>query len=136
MARKMKRGIVALVCSLAIVPMFSLVAHAQLSPKAKAEISHLLDYVQNSGCEFYRNGVWYKDPKVARGHLEDKYHLYELRINSAEDFIKWAGTKSEESGKPYMVRCGNEAPILTSKWLAMELKRYRRQKRHAPSRPR
>ena len=59
------------------------------------------------------------------------YHLYELKINSAEDFIKWAGTKSEKGGKPYMVRCGNEAPIPTSKWPARELKRYRRQKEHA-----
>ena len=75
-------------------------------PIAQAEISYLLDFVEHSGCQFYRNGTWY-DSKRAQAHLRDKYELLAAadRISTAEDFIEKAATKSGLSGRPYQVRC-------------------------------
>ena len=36
-------------------------------PIAQTEINYLLDFVEHSGCQFYRNGTWY-DSKKARAH--------------------------------------------------------------------
>jgi hypothetical protein len=47
-------------------------AHAGPTPVAVTEIDYLLDYVGKSGCDFYRNGVWY-DSGAARVHLRYKY---------------------------------------------------------------
>jgi hypothetical protein len=49
------------------------------------------------------------------------------QINSTEDFIKWSASKSEMSGKPYLVKCGDGSPPLLAQWLSDELERYRRQ---------
>ncbi len=99
-----------------------------LSSAARSEIAHLLAYMEKPGCQFYRNGTWYGDTKVAREHVERKYHHFAAkgRVASAEDFITWAATKSELSGKPYMVKSGDDAPVPLSQWLTGELGRYRK----------
>jgi hypothetical protein len=133
-----QRGMMArallLTCFLLVLPGLLSQARAELDPSARAEVSHLLEYVEKSGCEFYRNGTWHKDTKGVRDHAELKLRYFEQkgRINSAEDFIKWAGSKSEISGKPYMVKCNDGPPIPTSQWLSEELQRYRKQKASVP----
>ena len=103
---------------------------APVSPTTLSEIAHLLDYVEKSGCEFFRNGTWYTDAKTIRGHVEMKYHYFmdKGKIASAEDFIKWSATKSELSGRPYMVKCGEGPDMPMSYWMARELDRYRKEK--------
>lgn len=95
-------------------------------PIAQAEISYLLDFVEHSGCQFYRNGTWY-DSKTARAHLQSKYEMLagSGRIDSAEDFIDKAATSSSLSGQPYQVRCDGGEPIASSQWLRDVLSRYR-----------
>src|SRR6266702_6846502 len=69
------------------------------APRATlVEIEYLLQHVGTSGCEFYRNGSWY-DAVRAESHLRDKYKYLDARhqINSAEDFIDRAATKSSLS---------------------------------------
>lgn len=112
-----------LICLLGLAIFSS--ARAAAPPIAQAEISYLLESVENSGCEFYRNGTWY-DSKKARAHLQSKFEMLSAagRINSAEDFIESAGTRSSLSGLPYQVRCGGE-PIMSSQWLRSELEHYR-----------
>ncbi len=114
---------------LAAVPAAA-VAAAELTQAARSEISHLLDFIERSGCEFYRNGTWYDDATAAREHVERKYDYFRKRsrIDSAEDFITWAGTKSEISGEAYAVRCGKAPPVPMSKWLKEELERYRKKR--------
>src|SRR5580704_11878217 len=87
-------------------------------PIAQAEINYLLEFVEQSGCQFYRNGTWY-DSKTARAHLQSKYDMLTGggRINSAEDFIDQAATSSSLSGRPYQVRCGGGEPIASGQWL-------------------
>lgn len=98
------------------------------SAAAKGEIEHLLGYIEHAGCQFYRNGTWYSDTKAARDHVQKKYEYFAKKgkVNSAEDFIQWAASKSEMSGNPYMVRYGNGAPIPLARWLTDELARYRK----------
>jgi len=114
-------------------------AHATAPPIAQAEINYLLEFVENSGCEFYRNGTWY-DSKKARAHLQSKLEMLSAsgRIITAEDFIESAGTRSSLSGRPYQVRCSGGEPITSSQWLRTELERFRshdapRQSRGAPA---
>lgn len=96
------------------------------SPAARTEIDHLLSYLAESGCEFYRNGKWYPAPQ-ARDHLQRKYE-YLLKRNladTAEQFIERAASQSSRSGEAYRVRCANGAPVASRDWLAAELRRHR-----------
>ncbi len=113
--------------ALSIAPAMS---SAAVSPACQDEISHLLTYIEKSGCQFYRNGTWYSDTKAARQHVEMKFRYFagKGKVNSTEDFIKWSGTKSEMSGKPYMVRNGAGTEMPLGQWLNDELTRYRHSK--------
>jgi len=47
------------------------------------------------------------------------------RINTAEDFIDQAATRSSLSGQPYQVRCSGDAAMTSNQWLRDVLARYR-----------
>lgn len=87
------------------------------------EIAHLLDYIQTSGCTFVRNGEA-ADAPSARAHVARKYDYVSSRVQSAEDFIRLAATRSSVSGEPYRVRCA-DGEAATGDWLLQELARYR-----------
>ena len=91
-----------------------------------AEIGHLLAYLGDSGCEFYRNGTWYGAVE-ARQHLEKKkdYLMQRSMISSTEDFIERAATQSSMSGETYQVRCRPNPAVSSNAWLKAELKKYR-----------
>jgi hypothetical protein len=94
---------------------------------AQAEINYLLDFVESSGCEFYRNGSWY-DSKRARAHLQSKYEILAARdrIKTADEFIENAATRSSVSGRNYEVRCSDgKPPVASGAWLRGALERYR-----------
>jgi Family of unknown function (DUF5329) len=102
-------------------------AFAQPVKTAQAEINYLLDFVEISGCEFYRNGSWY-DSVQAQEHLHTKYEFFLTRdrIVTAEDFIALAASESSFSGIAYEIRCGTGcAAITTREWLLGVLARYR-----------
>ncbi len=102
------------------------VARAEPPISVKIEVNFLLGYVEGSGCEFYRNGTWH-DSKMAQAHLRDKYNYLVARnlINTTEDFIERAATKSSFTGKAYEVRCGGGATMTSNQWLSVELARFR-----------
>jgi len=93
---------------------------------AQTEINYLLDYVEISGCDFYRNGSWY-DSVQAQQHLRMKFEYFSARegIETAEDFIDKAASKSSLSGHAYEVRCGACETVMTGPWLKDVLARYR-----------
>ena len=106
---------------------FAFVANAATpSAQTQAEITHLLDYLGGSQCDFYRNGSWHDAP-AARAHLEKKrdYLLKRSLIGSTEDFITRAATGSSLTGEKYQVRCKPNPAVPSSEWLRAELKRYR-----------
>ena len=97
----------------------------QATPQATQEIKGLLDFVEHSECQFVRNGSEYPGPR-ARAHLEKKLNYLEGKnmVNSAEDFIDLAATKSSMSDRVYEVRC-SEGVEPASTWLKRELQRQR-----------
>jgi hypothetical protein len=101
-----------------------------LSPPASArsiseEIDHLLSFIAASPCAFIRNGVSYGGEQAV-AHIRDKYDHYRSDIHSTEDFIALAATKSEMSGRPYLVQC-DTATMPAADWLKKELAAFRQQ---------
>jgi len=90
-----------------------------------AEIDHLFNFIAASPCAFIRNGVSYEG-KAAVDHINDKYDYYRDDIHSAEDFIALAATKSELTGKPYLVQCDADT-MPAADWLTKELATFRKQ---------
>ena len=89
------------------------------------EINHLLDYVANTDCQYDRNGQIY-DGLEARDHINMKYEYYKAKIETTEDFIKFAATKSKLSGEKYKIRCPDYEPVYAGDWLINELIIYRK----------
>ena len=102
-----------------------LAARAAPSPAVQEEIKYLLTYIENSGCEFYRNGSW-SDAKTAQGHIQTKYNFLVGRdhVATVSDFIDKAASESSMTGTPYQVRCGRNPPVLSRVWLGEELARH------------
>jgi len=112
-------------------------AHAAAPAGAQIEITHLLGLIEQSGCEFFRNGTWYNAQR-AQAHLRAKYDALAAsdQIKTAEDFIEKAASKSSLSGLSYQIRCGG-APMTTKEWFDAALVRYRNNiSRSVPCAPR
>ncbi len=92
------------------------------APPVRAEIDAMLARLQDSGCEFNRNGTWYK-AEAAKAHLLRKLDYLEGKTNlqSTEQFIRLAGTSSSMSGRAYQVRCPGTVAIPSAQWLASAL---------------
>jgi len=101
-------------------------AHAAPPAIAVAEINYLLDFIDRSGCKFYRNGSWY-DSHRAQSHLRDKYNYLVARnhIKTADDFIEQAATKSSMSGIEYQIQCEAGPAVPSNLWLQTALLGYR-----------
>ena len=62
----------------------------------------------------------------ARAHIRRKYDHIKDRVNSTEDFIRYAASESSMSGKKYHATCNGQT-ITSGEWLSKELERYRQQ---------
>ena len=108
---------------LIILLLWSGLAVASPTPDGvRQEIDALLMRLQDSGCQFNRNGSWYSGSQ-AREHLLRKLDYLEraTTVESTEQFIELAGSSSSRSGKAYEVRCGNDPPVKSSVWLTRQL---------------
>jgi hypothetical protein len=88
----------------------------------RAEIDALLAKLQASGCQFDRNGTWYTGAE-AKDHILRKLEYIEGKgtVQSTEQFIELAASKSSFSGKPYQVKCGSDSPVASQLWLTKQL---------------
>ena len=105
----------------------ALTAHGELTSVAiKTEINALLDKLESSGCEFYRNGFWYTG-KDAKAHLLNKLGFIENKtvLKNTEAFIELAASTSSFSGKAYEVRCHGKDTLESGEWMRNELKALR-----------
>lgn len=100
----------------------SLAAAAPTAAPVRVEIDALLTALANSGCQFDRNGSWYTAAE-ARDHILNKLDYIERRstLQSTEQFIDLAASKSSSSGKPYHVKCGSAAAVESRQWLSDRL---------------
>jgi hypothetical protein len=90
----------------------------------EAAIRFLLDYVRQSDVVFIRNDNAHT-PVEASAHMEKKYDYYKEKIQTPEDFIRYAATKSMISGKRYRVKTTTGEVVFTSEWLKRVLREYR-----------
>lgn len=110
------------VLTLAFILWSATSAAGPVAAPVRAEIDALLEKLQRSGCQFNRNGTWYSGTE-AKGHPLRKFAYLERkgRIDSAEQFIEIAASRSSTTGKAYRVKCGREAPVESRQWLAEQL---------------
>lgn len=106
-----------------------LILAAGVAPSGAAEnlhqaIQYLLDFVAGSDVTFIRNGATYSG-KEAAAHMKAKYDYFKREIKTAEDFIRLAASKSELSGRAYLVRTREGKEIPSAEWLASALNDYR-----------
>lgn len=108
----------------------SLAAGAQTASSGTStterEIQSLFKALQQSGCEFARNGQWYSASE-ASAHLQRKYSYLKKRAlaPTAEDFIARAASQSSMSGKPYLVRCPGQPEVRSQQWFEAQLAQAR-----------
>ncbi|MGB0135064.1 DUF5329 domain-containing protein [Dokdonella sp.] len=93
---------------------------------ARAEIRALLDVLEQSDCEFYRNGSWYAGPKAA-SHLQRKLDYLERKdlLTGTDTFIALAASKSSMSGEVYQVRCPGKTAVPSADWFNAHLEQLR-----------
>ena len=101
----------------------------------QTEIAHLFDHLQQSNCQFGRNGYWY-DPDEAVRHINKKYQYLLKRnaIRSTENFIVRAASRSSTSGQPYWVKCGESPAVESAGWFRTELDAFRKRNELSKSR--
>ncbi|MCH7980334.1 MAG: DUF5329 family protein [Proteobacteria bacterium] len=112
---------------LASIFVFACTSTTAAEPVAQSEsaaaIEYLLDSVAASDLQFMRNGKAHTGAKAAE-HMRRKYEHFNDRIQSADDFIDLAATKSTISGKQYTVRT-TDGEMATADWLHSILTDYR-----------
>ena len=88
----------------ALLAWLPMLAAAHLTSAARQEIDALLRAVGSSGCEFVRSGTAHPAAK-AQEHLQSKFEYLDTRnlLNSTEDFIVKAGTRSSMTNEPYAI---------------------------------
>ncbi|MEO6710596.1 MAG: DUF5329 family protein [Planctomycetota bacterium] len=92
---------------------------------AAALIEQLLGTIAASPLVFLRNGSEHTGVKAAE-HIRGKYEHYKKSIATPEDFISKAASKSELSGKPYLVRLEDGREVELAGWLTERLAELRK----------
>jgi hypothetical protein len=120
----MKNGLLTIIAALPLLAIIASASELSAVPaEPVAEIEYLLAHVAESDLEFVRNGKAHS-PAEAVKHMRRKYEYYADDIQSAEDFIALAATKSILSGKLYLVRDA-DGEVPAADWLLTALAAYR-----------
>ncbi|MBU1565754.1 MAG: DUF5329 domain-containing protein [Proteobacteria bacterium] len=111
---------------IAILLFVSPIPAKENSARVTQEVEKLIDFIKVSDCKFNRNGSWFEAIEGAE-HINTKYQYVQKKglVKTAEDFIKYAATKSSISGEAYIVQCGNDAPQKSAEWLTTALAQIR-----------
>lgn len=101
-------------------------ATAAPSETARREIASLIGALDSSTCRFQRNGSWYDGAK-ARAHLQRKYDylLKKNQVDTAEQFIERAASRSSMSGQPYRIACPGQPEQNAASWFGARLQALR-----------
>ncbi len=88
-------------------------------------IEYLISSVETlQGAAFIRNGTEH-DARSAAEHLRLKLRRAGERVKTAEDFIKYCGSKSSLSGKPYKIRFRDGTLMETEAFFRDKLKTFK-----------
>jgi len=90
-------------------------------PAEAARIEYLLAVVASlHDAQFIRNGTAY-DSSAAVKHMRAKLSLTGSRVKTAEDFIRYCGSQSSVSGKPYEIRFADGRVVPSAEFLQQAL---------------
>lgn len=107
------------------VALASGVACADVPPEQRAEVDYLLQKIATTPCTLERNGQRGTNAEAV-AHIQRKYEYFLARIHKTEDFIDLAASRSELTGRPYLLACPGKARITGHEWLYGELAAYRK----------
>lgn len=86
-------------------------------------IEYLISETENSGLTFIRNGKEFTSEEAA-SHIRKKYEYYKKKIETPDDFIRIAASKSLISGKKYYVQITDDKFVPVEEWMRHLLNRY------------
>jgi len=110
---------------MAVALTFSAGGDADVPAAQAAEVEHLIGYLAGTDCRMLRNGKVYSGWDSAK-HVQRRYDHFRDQIDSTEEFIALAATRSRRSGKPYKVKCPGQNPVPSAKWMLDELEAFRK----------
>jgi len=103
-----------------LISLAAVYAYAQDKGEA-AKIQYLIASVETlEGAKFIRNGQAF-DARPAANHLRLKLKNAGGRVKTAEDFIKYCGSKSSMSGEPYLIRFTDGTTVKTEAYFRKKL---------------
>ncbi|MBT2322180.1 DUF5329 family protein [Variovorax paradoxus] len=112
--------------ALALLPALAPSAMATPSAEEHKLIAALIGWVRGmSTMTFMRNGEPH-DAAEAAEHMQAKYEHFRKEIVTAEDFIDRCASRSEVTGKPYMVKLADGKLHDANGFLMGELRAMRR----------
>ena len=91
--------------------------------------------LETSGREVNRNGTWHTSSE-AKPHLLRKLQYLEEKgtVQDTEQFIELVASRSSSTGQPYLIKCGNGAPVQSGEWFSSQLNAMRSDRRTAGAR--
>jgi hypothetical protein len=106
-----------------LVSLVAAPAYAQDS-RETAKIRHLIASVETlEGAKFIRNGRAY-DARSAADHLRLKLKNAGKQVRTAEDFIKFCGSKSSMTGEPYLIRFSDGTTVKTEAFFRKKISAF------------
>ncbi|MEO8431027.1 MAG: DUF5329 family protein [Acidobacteriota bacterium] len=115
----MRRSVVSAVLFLAAAGVFA----ATRPEVEQRRIDFLLDAVRHANAVFIRNDAEHPPAKAA-SHLKFKLFMAGEKVQTARDFIEGVATRSEETGRPYLIRVAGGKPQPLRDWLTARLKEH------------
>lgn len=105
-------------------PAYTRVMTAKLDSRTleDAKIQYLLEAVRRTKYDFVRNGA-HHDGARAVLHLRQKYKARRHLVHTAREFIDLCASRSETTGKPYVVQLPSKETYSTHDVLYNELRR-------------
>ena len=95
-------------------------------PTEDARIEYLLAVVGSlHDAQFIRNGTAY-GTTAAVNHLRTKLGIAGSRVKTAEDFIRYCGSESSVSGRPYEIRFPDGQVVRSADFLRQKLSDFDR----------
>jgi Family of unknown function (DUF5329) len=104
-----------------LAPILLVFALATAGPTEAAKIESLIQSVAHlERAVFIRNGSTY-DAKAAADHLRRKLANAGSRVKTAEDFIRYCGSASSMTGRPYQIRYDDGRVVTSEAFLRARL---------------
>lgn len=114
----------ALIFACVMIALMPARAHAAPDAKETLAITHLIQYVRESGLQFIRNSKSYSADDAA-DHMSKKLDYARDRLASAEDFIDYVASRSSITNLPYYVVTKDGKKQELGPWLYAELDKFR-----------